>query len=178
MSEPASLWPHPLRLDEAARTGPLRRALSADAGARAAIAKALDLAALHRLDADLTVKGWFDGVEIHGRWDAEIEQVCGVSLEPFTTSLGGAFTVRAVPRGSAHAVDESAELNLDPDADDPPDILDTDVVDLGAYVIEHLALEIDPFPRKPDAVFEPPQTDQEISPFAALRALKPDGGRA
>ena len=44
---------------------------------------------------------------------------------------------------------------------------------LGGYVLEHLALEIDPFPRKPGAVFEPPQTAEIISPFASLRNLKP-----
>ena len=41
------------------------------------------------------------------------------------------------------------------------------------HVIEHLALEIDPFPRKPDAVFEPPATEEETSPFAVLKGLKP-----
>jgi hypothetical protein len=178
MRELTTIWPHPVRLEEAARTrteSPLRRRLVADDAARVAIAKALDLVALHRLEADLTVRPWFDGVQIDGRWEAEIEQICGVSLDPFTTGLAGAFTVRAVPRGSAHAPAESAELALDIEADDPPDVVDADGVDLGAYVLEHLALEIDPYPRKPDAVFEPPTTSEDSSPFAVLRALKRDG---
>jgi hypothetical protein len=180
VSTPPPIWPQVLRLEEATRIradSPLRRRLVADETARATIAEATGLVALHRLEADLAVRSWFDGVQIDGRWRAEVEQICGVSLEPFTTPLDGAFTVRAVPSSSPHAPDQASELTIDLDADDPPDVLDDDVVDLGAYVVEHLALEIDPFPRKPDAVFEPPAASDDLSPFAALRALKPDGER-
>lgn len=180
MSAPASIWPQMVRLEEVARARetPLRRRLVADEAARAAIAKALDLVALHRLEADLTVKPWFDGVEIHGRWSAEVEQICGVSLDPFTTPLKGSFAIRAVPAASRHAPSEADEIDLDPDAEDPPDLLEGDVVDLGAYVVEHLALEIDPFPRKPGVAFEAPPAPAEASPFAVLRNLKPGGDRS
>ena len=53
-----------------------------------------------------------------------------------------------------------------------------DVIDLGDYVVEHLALEIDPFPRRPGAVFEAPEPLPETSPFAALKALKPRGDKS
>jgi hypothetical protein len=39
-------------------------------------------------------------------------------------------------------------------------------------VIELLALALDPFPRRPDAVFEAPATDAAPSPFSVLAALK------
>lgn len=178
MSDSIAVWPQTVRLDEVSRAGKgegLTRRLVADDAARAAIAKALDLVTLQRLEADLTVRGWLDGASIEGRWTALIEQICGVSLEPFTTDLDGEFQVRVVPHGSIHARDEDAELVVDPDAEDPPDVLDDDVIDLGGYVVEHLALEIDPFPRAPGAVFEAPPADDEASPFAALRALKPRG---
>ena len=42
---------------------------------------------------------------------------------------------------------------------------------MSGYVVEHLALELDPFPRKPGAVFVQPPEPTEISPFAALKAL-------
>jgi uncharacterized metal-binding protein YceD (DUF177 family) len=179
VSDAISVWPQTAPLEDLVRAkpdNPYRRRLVADDAARAAIAKALDLVALERLEAELAVRGWFDGVTIEGRWSAEIVQICGVSLEPFPTVLEGEFTVRAVPAGSLHAPAPDAEIVVDPEADDPPDVLDTGVVDLGGYVVEHLALEIDPFPRKPDAVFEPPEAPAELSPFAVLRGLKPDGG--
>jgi len=50
-------------------------------------------------------------------------------------------------------------------------VLEGDVVDLAAYVVEHLALEIDPFPRKPGAVFTPPEPEEPPSPFAVLKGL-------
>ena len=52
------------------------------------------------------------------------------------------------------------------------DVLASDEMDPTAYVIEHLTLALDPFPRKPDAEFEPPPTEAPESPFAALKALK------
>ena len=178
MSDLGAVWPQTIRFEEAARArpeSPLRRRLVADEVERAAIAKALDLETLERLEADLVVRGWFDGVAIEGRWSARIEQICGVSLEPFQTDLGGDFLVRIVPPGSPHAPNPEAEVTIDLDADDPPDVLEGDVINLGAYVVEHLALDIDPFPRRPDAVFEAPAPDPEASPFAVLRSLKRGG---
>jgi hypothetical protein len=174
----ADAWPVIVRLDEIARgrpTQPFERRLVADEAARATIAKALDLVAVDALEAELTGQGWFDGAAIAARWRAEIVQICGVELEPFSTTLEGDFQVRVVPAGSVHAPDPEAEIVIDLEADDPPDVLSADGVDLGLYVVEHLALDIDPFPRRPGAVFEAPPALPETSPFAALKALKKGG---
>ena len=170
----ASPWPYIVALGDARRGASLQ--LAADDAARAAIAKALDIESLESLEADVDLSEWLDGVRIDGGWRARIVQICGVSLEPFPSALEGEFTVRAVPTGSLHAPAADAEIVVDLDADDPPDVLEGGLVDLGGYVVEHLALEIDPFPRKPDAVFEPPEAPAELSPFAVLRGLKPEGG--
>jgi hypothetical protein len=181
VSGPQSPWPVGVRLGEVARfteAKPLSRHLVADAAARRAIAKALDLVSLERLEADLDLSGWFDGVRIDGRWRADIVQTCGVTLEDFPTALSGEFTIRAVPEGSRHAVPPETEIEIDVDAEEPPDVLESDLVDIGGYVVEHLALEIDPFPRKPGAVFEPPEPEAESSPFAALLKLKDKGPKS
>ena len=175
MSAPAPLWPVVVRLGEVIRfteAAPMHRRLVADEAVRKAVAKAFNLVSLDRLEAELDVSGWFDGVRIDGRWKADIVQTCGVSLEPFATALAGEFTVHAVPEGSRHATPAEPEIEIDLDADEPPDVLDTDQIDLGGYVVEHLSLDIDPFPRKPGAVFEPPEPLPETSPFAALLKLK------
>ena len=47
-------------------------------------------------------------------------------------------------------------------------------IDLGRLATDALFLAVDPYPRKPDAVFEPPVApeDPEDHPFAALRSLQ------
>jgi uncharacterized metal-binding protein YceD (DUF177 family) len=101
-----------------------------------------------------------------------VVQVCGVSLEPFETAIDAEFDVPFVTEAPEQTPDpEERELSL---VDlEGPDVIDTGVIDLGAYVVEHLALELDPFPRKPGVEFEAPAEEKEPSPFAVLAALKP-----
>lgn len=166
------LWPQTVSVAEASR-GVVRRALSADEPERARIAKALGLESLVALDADMKAAPWLDGVEIEGRWRARVGQICGVTLEPFESELEGKIHLRVLPEGSAAlGGGDERELELDPDADDPPDVLQGDQIDLGAYVVEDLSLAIDPFPRKPGVVFEAPEQKGEPSPFAVLAKLK------
>lgn len=165
-------WDRPVRLHELARE-PLRLQLEADAETRAAIARQLGVRSLASLTADVTVKPWLDGAELSGRLSARVEQVCGVSLEPFEQTVAGDIDVRVVPAGSPHAAaPETGDVELDPDAPDAPDVLAFDVIDVAAYVVEHLALEIDPFPRKPGASFEYESAAEETSPFAVLKGLR------
>ncbi|WP_293904948.1 DUF177 domain-containing protein [Phenylobacterium sp.] len=164
-------WDKPLKLHELGR-GVLQVRLEPDELARAVVAKTLGLESLSVLKADLTVKAWLDGVEVTGRFRAVVEQVCGISLDPFEQEIEGQIEVHAVPAGSPHAAAaEGGELELDPDAPDAPDVLASDAVDLAAYVVEHLALELDPFPRKPGVEFEYQPPEVETSPFAALKKL-------
>jgi uncharacterized metal-binding protein YceD (DUF177 family) len=167
-------WREVITLAEAQR-GPVRRELEADEAARGRIAKALGLDALLGLKAQLKVSPWLDGVQVDGRWQAQVRQTCGVTLEPFESDLDGEIRLRAVPEGSA-ALDGSGEtggeLDLDPEGDDPPDVLADDKIDLGAYVVEDLSLAVDPFPRKPGVEFEAPEQKGAPSPFAVLAKLK------
>lgn len=164
-------WTKPVKLHELAR-GPVRLTLEPDEAERAAIARQLGLRRLPALTAKVAVTPWLDGVEITGRFKAVVEQVCGVSLDPFEQPVEGDIQVRAVPAGSEHAgAPEGGELELDLEAPDPPDVLENDVVDVAAYVVEHLALELDPFPRKPGVTFDYQPPEEETSPFAALKKL-------
>lgn len=165
-------WDKPLRLHEVGR-GAVRLKLEPDEAERAAIAKRLGLRSLPSLTADVTVKPWLDGAELTGRFEAVVEQVCGVTLDPFEQPVSGSIDARVVPAGSPNAATgEGGEMELDPEGDDPPDVLAGDAVDVAAYVVEHLALEIDPFPRKPGATFDYEPPEAEESPFAALKKLQ------
>ena len=170
-----AVWGERVRLAQLAR-GPVRLELEPDAAVQAKIARDLGLEGLSGLKAQVTIRPWLDGAELVGRFEARVTQVCGVSLDAFEQDLRGDIAVALVSAGSPNAATpEGGEVELDPDAPDPPDVLDTDEIDVSAYVVEHLALEIDPFPRKPGATFDyVPQTPEE-GPFAALRKLKKDG---
>jgi uncharacterized metal-binding protein YceD (DUF177 family) len=165
-------WTTPVRL-HALGKGTLSVRLEPDAAERATVAKALGLVSLPALTANLTLKPWMDGVEIGGRFDAVVEQVCAVSLDNFEQPLTGEIELRAVPAGSPQAPEPTGgEIDYDPDAPDPPDVLEDDTLDLAAYVVEHLALEIDPFARKPGVAFDYTAEPEPESPFAVLRKLK------
>lgn len=166
-------WDQTIRLAELSR-GPLSVRLEPDTAVREALARRLGLVGLPVLTADLTVRPWLDGAEIAGRFAATVEQTCGVSGEDFEQFLSAEIQVFLVPSGSPNApqAPESAEIEVDHEGPDPPDVIEGDAIDLSAYVIEYLALEIDPFPRKPGAVFDyQPEPDEE-SPFAVLKRLK------
>ena len=165
-------WTTPIQLYELAR-GPVEVRLEPDAAERARVARDLGLESLPSLTADLTVRPWLDGAEITGRFDAVVAQLCSVTLDPFEQPLSGEIAVQVVPRGSPNASpEERGEAEHDADALEPPDVLPGEAVDLAAYVVEHLALEIDPFPRKPGAEFEFTPPAEEESPFAVLKKLK------
>jgi hypothetical protein len=166
-------WTHPIRLADLAR-GPVRLKLEADEATRKALAKTLDLVSLKSFQCDMTIRPWLDGAEIDGRLLAVVEQTCGVTLEEFDQTIDTRFNLRVVPAGSPNAPAESegGEIEFDPEAPDPPDVLDGDVIDAAAYALEHLALNLDPFPRKPGATFDYTPETREESPFAALLKLK------
>jgi len=165
-------WTHSVRLRDVGR-GPMQIRLEPDAAQRGAIAEALGLESLPALTAELTLRPWMDGVEITGRFEAIVEQVCAVSLDNFEHPLAGEIEVRAVSAGSPQAPEPATgEVEFDPEAPDPPDVLAGDAIDLAAYVVEHLALEIDPFARKPGVEFEYTPPDEEESPFAVLKKLQ------
>jgi hypothetical protein len=143
-----------------------------DAAARADLARDLGLLALEAYVAKVVLTPWMDGAQLEASWSARISQTCGVSLEAFETDLANRFCVRLLPAGSPNAPEESPEVVLDLDAEDPPERLEGGTIDVWGYLVEHLALDIDPFPRRPGAVFEPPPAPEIISPFAVLRGLK------
>ena len=173
MSE-ADIWVVPLGLGEFT-VAPKTLELDASTDVCAAIARRFNLVALKTLNAKLILTRWFDGGQIDGHWTAQVTQTCGVSLEDFDSSLKGKFQVRLVPESSPHAPDPDQEdVALDLEADDPPDVVTEQTVNLAQYVLEDLSLSIDPFPRRPGAVFVAPEPAAELSPFAVLRQLKPN----
>jgi uncharacterized metal-binding protein YceD (DUF177 family) len=169
-----NLWKAPIRLDELPESG-AHRVLEADAPTRAAIARVAGLVELPRLSARLEAqRRGAAGLHVIGTVSATVVQSCVVTLEPVTNEIAEAVDLMFEPASAAPARSE-AEIEVDPEeAGDPPEPLVDGTVDLGALAIEFLLLGLDPYPRKPDAVFSVPHADESVtSPFAALAALKP-----
>ena len=159
-------WSEPVRLHQVG-TGVTRR-LVPDAAARARIAKALDLASLDSLVAEMSLAPSPAGWRLTGRVRASLAQTCGITLEPLPVEIDAPFALTL-----AEAVDEDSDeivITLD---DESPDPIEGGQVDLGQYAVEQLALQLDPFPRKPGAEFVQPPEPTEISPFAVLKSLRP-----
>lgn len=148
------------------------------AAEREAIAKDFGLPEVRALTGDVSVRRESGGsIVVEGRVTAEIVQTCVVSFEPVDQSIDETFVVRYVEAdgpGAPAAPKPGAEVHLDPNAE-PPDILTDDTLDLGAVVLEHFALAIDPYPRVPGAE-APVKTEDAAaraseSPFAVLAKL-------
>ena len=166
------LWRVPVAVDKIPETG-RQMEISADTDVRAAVAKIAGVEAVHHLAAvfDLTRHG-HDGVRVDGKVFGTVEQHCVVTLDPIQTSVEEAFDLVFASRGQIEASAEHSRASA------PPEVLQDGIVDLGAVAIEFLLLGIDPYPRKPGAIFAAP-LEPEIGanrPFAALAALKKSGG--
>ena len=164
-----AVWSAPVAVGDVPEAG-RRVDLVANAPIREAIAKAAGLAALPRLEAkfDLTRLG-ADGLRVAGRVSATIVQNCVVTLEPIESEVDEPIDLLFLP-DTAAALDAAG---LQPTGVDPPESLRGGAADLGAVATEFLLLGIEPYPRKPGAVFDAPPADDPAShPFAALAALK------
>jgi len=169
---PATIpWSFPVRRDDVPETG-LHLDLVADEATRAVIAGLAGVRALPRLAATFEVVRQGGGLKVTGEVAATVEQTCVVTLEPMTSELREPIDLAFVPPRDAARPEEATD-EIDPAAEDEPETLVDGVADLGTAAIEFLLLAIDPYPRKPGAVFEAPASgDTGAHPFAALAALK------
>jgi hypothetical protein len=147
--------------------------LAADAQVRAAVATLAGLAALPRLEAsfDVTPRGR-GGLRVVGQVSATVGQTCVVTLEPIENEIDEPVDLVFVPAGEPPpAGREGGEIEVP--LEDAPEPLVGGHVDLGVIATEFLILAIDPYPRKPDAVFHSPVAgDDLVHPFAPLAVLK------
>jgi uncharacterized metal-binding protein YceD (DUF177 family) len=154
----------PLQVDRIPAGGS-EEAIFADPVERDALAARLDLPAVYEVSARFKAEPWRGGgVRLEGRIIAEFDQLSVVSLEAFRQRLELPVLRYFLPAGAAA-----------PEADDDIDVIEGGSIDLGEIAAETIALELDPYPRKPGETFESAGdgSSSETSPFAALPKLKP-----
>ena len=171
-------WRVPLLVAQIPETG-LHRDIEADQPAREAMADLAGLRGILSASASLDVVPQRGGrFHVAGRVRARVGQTCVVTLDPIENDIDEPIDLTFAPPEQipelSDLVDDAAES--EGEIPDPPEPILNGFIDLGRLATDALFLAIDPYPRKPDAVFEPPVVadDPEDHPFAALKALKPD----
>jgi len=151
--------------------------IEADPAERVAIAQYLDIPGVEAMAASLTVTRWRGrGLAVRGTVEAKVVQTCVVTLEPVETGISEEVETFFAPDVAPRVAGETPET---------AEVADIDVeamvngrIDVGALVCEHLALGLDPYPRKEGVVFQEEGEDGEetgkIGAFAALAALPTD----
>ena len=171
-------WSVPVAAAQIPDTG-LHRDFEADRAEREAMAAVAGLRNILSASAslDLTLKRG-GRVHVTGRVRARIGQTCVVTLDPIESEIDEDIDLMFAPAEQisqlSDLVEEPAES--DPEIPDPPEPIVNGVIDLGRLATDALFLAVDPYPRKPGAVFEPhlEAADPEDHPFAALKALRGD----
>lgn len=153
--------------------------LVANAGERASLALRFGLVSVEELQASVTLKPLGGGnlFRLTGHFVARVTQTCVVTLEPLPAVVEEDF---ALTFGSGQPED-AGEIELFMDEEDPPDPIIDGMIDMGEAVAEHVALSLDPFPRKPGVTFddgapEAPVEEKRPGPFAKLAQLRKNKG--
>lgn len=157
---------HRVHIDDIPPSG-LDLRLAPTEAERAALAKFFDIPAIPVLGAQFRLNRKGHRVTVDGEIVGEVIRICVISLDEFPMDLKEIVSLTFDEKA-----DPNAELSED-DVDAPEPLVDG-VIDLGAMLCEFTALGLDPYPKKPGAVFAfHDKGDVEDNPFAALSSLKP-----
>jgi uncharacterized metal-binding protein YceD (DUF177 family) len=172
MPLPDSPYSHPVPV--ATLHGSTHLKLAPTEAERAAMARELGLDSIPALALDLTVNHAQSGmVSVEGQLRAKVRPVCVVSLEAFDAVVDAPVALRFAPEAYVARLVKRAEDEGNEEFE-APDVIEDGTIDFGQLALEFLALSLDPYPRKPGAVFagagDP--AEEKKSPFAALASLK------
>ena len=177
MSEPVSPeFPRPVAVDRLG-SRETRMTVTATPEECAALAKRYGILAVDSLTARLRLRRLSGSglIRLTGTLSASVAQACVVTLEPVPEQVEESFEMLYGVNKDA----DDMEVLVHFDEVDPPEPIEHGEIDVGEAVAEHLALGLEPFPRRAGAVFEPMAEEEEVedepatpNPFAALVNLK------
>ncbi len=152
---------HPVKIDDIPKDG-LTLRIEANAAERAALAALNGLPGIGAVSAALTItRAGKGGLRVRGAIHARATQTCVVSLEPFDVEINEPVDLRFAPPLDAKPREDARRARIptpphDIDDADAPDPIIDGKIDLGALAAEFFGLALDPYPRKPGIIFEPP----------------------
>lgn len=152
--------------------------IQTDAEQRAVLADRLKVSEVAAFSAEVTATRFRGGIQAKGHVNGTVVQPCVVSGDPVTQQISEPIDRVFLPgHDEASEATAGAEIFVNLEDDDLPDYFEGDEIDLADLVLEVFALAIDLYPRKPGAELTDDLTGDdpaELSPFAALKALKKD----
>ena len=172
------VFSRPLNVERVKSKG-LCEKISANEKERRQLARQLELNDLLSLSMNCILIPWKKGgLELKGTVEATIEEICVVTLEPFTTEISEEVRLLFEQQGGKNTA--APLIDLETLEDEVPERLENGIIDLGEIAVEALALVLSPYPRKPGVVFEDhvesdPDEDGKSgieNPFDVLKQLK------
>jgi len=168
----------PLQVDKIS-VGGVEERIVARPAEREALAKRFGLLGLPMLEAELSVDHAQGGmIAVKGSLCADVVQQCVVTLEPLPAHITDTIDMLYAPAalldvGASPPHNAAHSDEVDGEAPEP---IVNGAIDLGELVAQHLAVALDPYPRKEgvsiDAKFAGSEKASTVSPFAKLKALK------
>lgn len=153
--------------------------LEAEPDERLRLADALGILEVRALTADFLVRPVPGrSYSLRGDVHAEVVQSCVVTLEPVVQTVKEEIDLTLMRADALDVRDRRREVLVDPEETDGPDLFENGRIDLGIIAAEHMALGLDPYPRKPGVGFDPhveDKADESESPFAELARLRQRG---
>lgn len=157
----------PFQVDRVPRGGSTEK-LAAEKAECAALAKRMKIPAIHALTAEIRATPWRGGgLKLEGHITADLEQMSVISLESFRETVSVPVARYFLPPGKISEIE----------GEDDADPILNGWIDLGEVAAEILALDLDPYPRKPGEAFEEhfegdSAPEARPSPFAILAKPK------
>lgn len=168
----------PLKVDRVPLGG-IEERIIASPIEREALAKRFDLLDLPRFEALINVdRAEGQMFAVTGHISAEVVQACVVTLEPVPDKIDDTIDVLFAP---PHLIKNDRDGPLGDTGDaEPPEPIENGMIDLGELAAQHLAMALNPYPRKQGAVLgsleakgkTKTSTDSNVSPFAVLKKEK------
>lgn len=155
------------------------------------MARRLNIPAVSKVVADLTLQQASGGNNIHvmGEFKASVTLKCAVTLEEFEVELSepieGWFADKqrtvsfAAAKRDKEAASSRGEVEMMDEHEDPEPVIDG-AIDLGELVTQHISLALPPYPKKEGVQYEVGDENVEIdeksplrrNPFEALKDWK------
>jgi len=179
-SPPEPEFSRPVEIEQVGAEG-VDLEIAAEPEERHALARRFGLLDIGHVTATVRVKPISRRLfRVEGSFEAEVVQICVITLEPFPARLVQSFSASFGEGGPGLPA-----LLTGLEEDERPELIDGGVIDIGETVAQYVALALDPYPRKPGATlpeeYRGAETNaagqSENKPFAGLGSLKPSRGR-